>query len=138
VYQLIVQGELEHRRVKKFYAWTNKNDYARQIAQLERRQRLLRGISQRLQQSMVAKQPQSESGEVPERLFKTSPTAHHHISEHRGNRINLRKWVADNHGDPAMKESQLVSFNIRTYISYLEFRISTQEPPPWTTSRAAL
>ncbi|TCD66065.1 hypothetical protein EIP91_001873 [Steccherinum ochraceum] len=40
-------GELEHRRVKRFYARTNRNKYVRQIAQQQRREEILRKIIRR-------------------------------------------------------------------------------------------
>jgi hypothetical protein len=38
------QGELEHRRVKRFYARTNKNNAVRQMTRLERREHALRRL----------------------------------------------------------------------------------------------
>src|SRR5437016_14541136 len=38
------QGELEHRRVKRFYARTNKNNAIRQMTRLERREHALRRL----------------------------------------------------------------------------------------------
>ena len=40
------QGEQEHRRVKRFYGRTNKNDFEKQIARHERRQARLRALNQ--------------------------------------------------------------------------------------------
>ena len=42
-----LKGELEHCRVKKFYARTNKNDAVRQMTRLERREDALRRIHQK-------------------------------------------------------------------------------------------
>ena len=41
------KGELEHRRVKKFYARTNKNVAVRQMTQIERRENALRRIQRK-------------------------------------------------------------------------------------------
>lgn len=46
---LIDQGELEHRRVKRFFAHTNKNRFTWQITKQERRQHILRNASNRFQ-----------------------------------------------------------------------------------------
>lgn len=43
-----IKGELEHRRVKRFYARTNKNKFVRQITKHQRREKLLYRIRKRL------------------------------------------------------------------------------------------
>lgn len=43
---IVPQGEQEHRRVKRFYARTNKNEAARQIARRQRREQLLNRLLQ--------------------------------------------------------------------------------------------
>lgn len=40
----VIQGELEHRHVKRVYARTNKNGFAAQIAKHQQRQAIIRGI----------------------------------------------------------------------------------------------
>lgn len=107
------QGELEHRRVKRFYARTNKNAYVRQIARQERRERLLRGIEKRMRSAsilgMVA--PPDAVASQPEYLPPTAPRAHHHISEDRRYGITVRAYLeaaeqpTGHSEDPAIKVS---------------------------------
>jgi hypothetical protein len=70
------KGELEHRRVKKFYARTNKNDAIRQMTRLERREDALRRIQQKKAEAVtvgskgmedpkdVSGQPQNALGSI--------------------------------------------------------------------------
>ena len=45
---IVQQGELEHRRVKRFYGRTNKMNFVGQITKHQRHERLMHKISQRL------------------------------------------------------------------------------------------
>ena len=46
---IVVQGELEHRRVKQFYARTNRQGFERQISRHERRTAKLQVIKRKLE-----------------------------------------------------------------------------------------
>lgn len=50
-----------------------------------------------------------------ERLPRTDPSVHHHMSKERlvANRINLLEWTRDNAGDPALAVSVKISHSIR-------------------------
>ncbi|KAL0566510.1 hypothetical protein V5O48_015503 [Marasmius crinis-equi] len=89
-------GELEHRRVKRFYSRTNKFKFVKQVAGHERREQLLVKIDTRITMRL---QPQKPS----EPLAPTSPNTHHFISWDRSNWFNVREWVNKNKGDPAIK-----------------------------------
>ena len=58
------KGELEHRRVKKFYARTNKNAAIRQITRLERREDALRRIQQILRTAAVGSKEMEDPKDV--------------------------------------------------------------------------
>jgi hypothetical protein len=122
-----MQGELEHKRVKAYYARTNKNDAVGQITQLERRDTALLKISREQKEAAkkadnippVASIPQKRKrpqGRKPaqktfpaldfaesESLPYTPPEFHYHISQSRNFHFNLRHWLGENHGDPAVK-----------------------------------
>ncbi|GBE78097.1 hypothetical protein SCP_0109790 [Sparassis crispa] len=100
-------GELEHRRVKRYYARTNKNNATRQITLLQRREQIMqtrtlnftvqKPLGRRLRRSAVS------SGQ-PEVLPYTPPEAHHHISHSRNFPVKLSVWLGDNLDDPLMKD----------------------------------
>ncbi|KAK7025783.1 hypothetical protein R3P38DRAFT_3316409 [Favolaschia claudopus] len=114
-------GELEHRRVKAYYARTNKNQAVRQISKLERRETALlrmaaraRSKAQRLggtKSTPVAQGYRKQAKNTQtylsfaesEALPYTIPSQHHHISSSRNNSIHLSSWLKQHKGDPATK-----------------------------------
>ncbi|KAI9057374.1 hypothetical protein FKP32DRAFT_1551893, partial [Trametes sanguinea] len=124
-------SELEHRRVKRFYARTNKNtDFAWQIARHQRREAILNRISRHTlhRQARTAQKPSGSRGQrqrrgpnalaqVPcaplqplhlrfeqsEPLPACSPKDHTQISEEQANPVNIHQYVAENDDDPAFK-----------------------------------
>jgi hypothetical protein len=121
-----LQGELEHRRVKRFYARTNKcKTFGHQISKHQRREQILKKIRERGQQlgnsgqsitSTVYSPAPNVSFEESDPLPKTPPEVHHHISNTTRLRENIYAWV-DHHAqnnDEAVKvrlEHLLVSWN---------------------------
>lgn len=123
----VIQGELEHRRVKRFYSRTNKFKFTRQISKHERRERILHKIrSQKRKGKTVLRQgvqlvnrsnstPPSHLNYVEPRptaavsfqesdpLPYTPPTAHHHISDSTRHYENIAAWLSTNQGDPALQ-----------------------------------
>lgn len=102
------QGELEHRRVKKFYVRTNKIRPAFQISQLELRERALRrkartAIPQAQQPVGASKRrkarPLVDFAEK-EPLPMTLPEVHHHIARARRFRVDIIPWLDSCSGDP--------------------------------------
>lgn len=111
---VLLQGELEHRRVKRYYARTNKNKYTRQVARQERRQRLLRGIKRKMDEADAAAptttSATNSSNDRPsftfaqsEPLPPTAPRQHHHISDSRRTGINIPTYLGNHEGDPAIR-----------------------------------
>ena len=88
-----MQGELAHRRIKKFYRMTNKKDVSRQLAQHERRQTHLRR-----QQHLVM-----------EESTQSLPELHHHLSDSWANSMNLAEFLSNHSSDPAVKVSLCLS-----------------------------
>ena len=110
------QGELEHRRVKRFYARTNKNKaFTQQITRQQRRERIIRKIRERLKKqddtnvaclsrdAEILHLPVNFKGiqspspavsfEESDALPQTSPEVHHHISNSTRQKENIFKWV---------------------------------------------
>ncbi|KAJ8088849.1 hypothetical protein PM082_014095 [Marasmius tenuissimus] len=90
-------GELEHRRVKRFYARTNKAKFVKQVANHERREQIIRRIEARV---VKGKEPQKPSDSEPPLV--TSPNTHHFISADCSNWFNVREWMNKHSGDPAV------------------------------------
>ncbi|KAJ7218251.1 hypothetical protein B0H12DRAFT_1001581, partial [Mycena haematopus] len=88
-------GELEHRRVKGFYARTNKNKAVRQMTQLERRNTTL---------LRIASHAHSKAKRRSESLPYTAPEQHYHISPSRNFSFHLTAWLRSNQGDPAVTD----------------------------------
>lgn len=108
-----LKGKLEHRRVKRFYARTNKLQFERQIARHQLRERVLRKIHLRSEAVKANGQAASSSDNKPKAatvpfegsdpLPYTMPTAHYHVSEATRHPENITAWLATNQGDPATK-----------------------------------
>ncbi|KAJ6608894.1 hypothetical protein B0H10DRAFT_2301109, partial [Mycena sp. CBHHK59/15] len=114
-------GELEHRRVKRFYARTNKNRAVRQMTQLERRESSLMRIAIRARmntrlfgKTIATPDHQGHKRKLKKRkvfvpfaeseaLPYTTPDRHHHISTSRNFSLHLSSWLRENQGDPATK-----------------------------------
>ncbi|KAJ8088296.1 hypothetical protein PM082_022368 [Marasmius tenuissimus] len=90
-------GELEHRRVKQFYARTNKSRYVRQVAKHERRERLVKTVETRVRRLQEKKAPSSQKNQQPVQ----SATAQT-ISEDRSDYFDVYRWMKENSNDPAV------------------------------------
>ncbi|KAI9060685.1 hypothetical protein FKP32DRAFT_1668146 [Trametes sanguinea] len=115
-----VTGELEHRRVKRFYVRTNKNfQFGLQIARHERRERAVN--DPRRQPPSQPPPSHTESGKSrqrrprrhtslrldpqgPEESSSCSPTIHTEISEELRHPLDINGFVYDNEGDPAIAD----------------------------------
>ncbi|KAJ7227496.1 hypothetical protein GGX14DRAFT_630186 [Mycena pura] len=102
------QGELEHRRAKRFYARTSKNRATKQITALERRERGLTDMFgnpyQRAALAMLKRKATPIRQRKPLKLEKlpyTDPEQHHHISVSKNNSILLGSWLPEHRDDPA-------------------------------------
>ncbi|RPD56887.1 hypothetical protein L227DRAFT_587910 [Lentinus tigrinus ALCF2SS1-6] len=121
-------GELEHRRVKRFYSRTNKNsEFAGQIAKHQRREALIykvastapiaalrrrRKLGRRLQLQATDKDP----------LSLTLPTQHYHISDDPRNTVKLDAFAHENQDDPACER---FVYKVKAHIYE---RLTGQEP----------
>jgi len=118
------QGELEHRRVKRFYARTNKNNAIRQMTRLERREHALSrlihinktrydtetiGHKKRKVIQLSPKKAESVKSHptIPftqsEALPYTPPEYHHHISPSRNFPVHIHTFLNSTRvDDPAI------------------------------------
>jgi hypothetical protein len=95
-----LQGEREHRRVKRYYARTNKRQAIDQVVKLERREA-------RLQRAKTAEANHSHHVSMAESdpLPYTIGEMHHHISDSRNHPLDLFSFGRKFPGDPATKVS---------------------------------
>ena len=114
------QGELEHRRVKRFYARTNKNNAIRQMTRLERREQALRRLillnkdkteyhtetSGHKKRKVMVENVKSRPTipfTLSEALPYTPPEYHHHISPSRNFPIHIHTFLNSTRvDDPAI------------------------------------
>ncbi|KAJ7728798.1 hypothetical protein DFH07DRAFT_757144, partial [Mycena maculata] len=117
------QGELEHRRVKRFYARTNKNRAVCQMTLLEWRETALMRIAARAKKTACVVVAPTTSTPVPqdhkhklaksktylpfnedEALPYTTPQQHHHISQSYNFLFHVSSWLGQNRDDPAIED----------------------------------
>ena len=108
----IEKGELEHRRVKRFYGRTNKQRFVSQIAKHQRREQLLQRIKQRLanrESSDAAGLPVEQPGTAQrgyqdgDDLPYTKPGAHYHISASEKDFENVTALLSQNRTERALQ-----------------------------------
>ncbi|KDR80175.1 hypothetical protein GALMADRAFT_62788 [Galerina marginata CBS 339.88] len=87
-------GELEHRRVKRFYPRVHKGKHVAGIATQVHHERLLHNLNEQ------NKKAQTQASEA---LPPTPPEQHHHISEETRHKVPLAGWLGENEEDPALK-----------------------------------
>ncbi|KAF5378621.1 hypothetical protein D9757_009547 [Collybiopsis confluens] len=104
-------GELEHRRIKRFYSRTNKVfRYVRQVTNQERRVRIVKSIERRLEDQQKSKAAEAENSKIqdssnPRIPFEhedplpiADPTSHYQVSMTRSHRLPIMPWL-DKHED---------------------------------------
>nr|GAT49693.1 predicted protein [Mycena chlorophos] len=110
-------GELEHRRVKRFYARTNKNRAVRQMTLLERRDTFFRNIRARAVKTATAtvrphaatpvRQIRRSKKTVPfaerEALPYAAPEQHYHVAASQNDSIHVPSWLYEHRNDPAVR-----------------------------------
>lgn len=89
-----MQGELEHRTSKARYKRTDKKDFVRQLAKIERREARLRRLRAKLSDGG---QPQDEE------TVAADPLKHHHIGRSQNNYHHIGTFLHNNAADPAVK-----------------------------------
>ena len=98
---LAKQGELEHRRVKRFYKRTNKMRFESQIAKQERMERHYRKYITALRKKTGAR-TMSRSGSSAA-VEDASPRHHYSVAKRDRDRVDLYSLSNKRVGDPALK-----------------------------------
>lgn len=93
---IATQGESEHRRAKRFYAFTNKRDVEGQIAKQEARTRFAHE---------TAPHDNVQSASSYNESSKTPVDRHHHMPDSQKHHFDLRRWFTEHANDPAKKVS---------------------------------
>ena len=137
-YLILIQtkGELEHRRVKRFYARTNKNNAIRQMTRLERREHALRrlihinktgygtetiGYKKRKviqlssNKAEIVKSHPTIPFTLSEALPYTPPEYHHHISPSRNFPIHIHTFLNSTRVDDPAIVVCLIMLSKETY-----------------------
>lgn len=97
-----MQGEMEHRRAKRFVSRTSKKGYATGISKHVQRE----GLIQRLRPSLTSIFTRQREGRRVggDPLPRSSPTVHHDMATSQKNWVNVYDFeYRDSHGDPAAK-----------------------------------
>ncbi|KAJ3753135.1 hypothetical protein EV360DRAFT_74757, partial [Lentinula raphanica] len=96
-------AESEHKRVKKFYARTNKNQYASQVARHENRSRFLRKVCRRVPKNPLPIQKRIALGpEDTEGLPPTDPSLRYHMGNGKRYFEDIPSFIQNHKGDLAM------------------------------------
>jgi hypothetical protein len=92
------QSELEHRTSKSRLPWTNGRSIPHQLAKIERRQRRIRTIREKLQRS----RPQVETEDVA-----NDPRVQYSMGKSQKWPVHVPTFLKKNDGDPAIKVCNL-------------------------------
>jgi hypothetical protein len=103
-----LQGELEHRLVKKFYAKMNKNNAMPQITKHTRREAII--------WSIAAKDPSNpkDHGQLRLETNRTplmSPEDHHCVADLEHSHYDILGWVHKNADNPGVKVRHPSDYN---------------------------
>lgn len=98
------QGELEHRRVKRFYKRTNKIRFERQIAKHERMQRHYRKYVNSLRKKTGGRTTSQPCSAAHDASTNASPQQHYSMAERDRDHVDLYTLANQHTGDPALKD----------------------------------
>lgn len=109
----LLQGELEHRRVKRFYTRTNKIKFTRGIAMQQRRERLLHRLQDIEHQTSTDHDNLAEANGNENQPFLhfvdkeplpyCSPEDHYQMSSSQKHYWDISAWLHKNRNDVAIK-----------------------------------
>jgi hypothetical protein len=152
------QGELEHRRAKRFYPRTDKKNHMGQIAQHTRRERILESIHRRELQLrekerrariaggdglLAPSSPQQKSSSRRKRGRPSKknimmhcrrplpPNIHHQLSDSERDHFNILQFAHDHRDDPAVTVRTYRRLGHAADITELELYIKSQNASHW-------
>ena len=140
IFLRLLQGELEHRRGKRFFRSVRKGKHAILGIGLQvRRQHLIHQLKESQKQSLEHTATSDDLPTVPfeeqEMLPPTSPSQHHHISIDNRQKVQISQWLHRNKSDPAVKVCRSLFFQSRKIdLAILGLPTTSQEPPSFTTT----
>ncbi|KAI0069759.1 hypothetical protein K474DRAFT_1687673 [Panus rudis PR-1116 ss-1] len=105
-------GELQHRRVKQFYARTNKRFAARQMARMQRRAERMKNSTLATKKELKTKKTKARGTSSNVEICVVSPFNHHYVSNSRSNRVILGSWLTTHSEDPAVNLSSYARNNL--------------------------
>ena len=128
---------MEHRRSKDRFARSSGKEIPTQLSRMDQRERNIKAISERLAQN---KGVVAATAELPHDL-----TAGYNIAANERTPVNIRAFVREHRGDPAIKvtrhhihafrtadpASPRTSYRSCSTISCHEYCTSWQAKPPW-------
>lgn len=98
----LYKGELEHRTAKARYRRTNRKEYIKQVAQIERRQARLRRIREHTTAA-------NKADNLSVRQFN-NPETHHTIGRTENLPFQIGSFIQSYHGDPAIQVKVTLEF----------------------------
>ena len=114
------QGELEHRRVKRFYPRTHKGQFTLGITKQQRREQHLRKMKELSPNSCMNNRKKKSSPLDPRLSFQDHdpllpmlPSQHYQMSTEERHKLNLSQWLCENQDDPALEVSCLIDISCR-------------------------
>src|SRR6266850_2807342 len=100
----MLQGEMQHQQVKRYYTRTNKKKASLQIAKHLRQEAIIRAITSKDPGRANHCVRVSKVKDIP---LLMSPRDHHHISDSQCSHSDILAWVHENRQNPAVKVSCL-------------------------------
>ncbi|THV05634.1 hypothetical protein K435DRAFT_816329 [Dendrothele bispora CBS 962.96] len=97
-------GELEHKRVKRFYSRTNKTfKFVRQIAAQEKRKRIIQNLKTSFEKQVTpGETTPTVSFQHSDALPPTPPELRYKISNDNSQYLNIFEWMNSHEDDPAV------------------------------------
>ena len=93
----LLQGELEHRTPKMRYKCTDRKEFVKQLARIERREARIHRL-----------RPPKSGNQAPDEGCATLPKAHHTIGQTESFPEHIGQFVQRHSGDPAVEVCVLV------------------------------
>ena len=114
----VLQGELEHRHVKRFYSRAHKGQNVCSISKQHHHERLLLKLAKKNQKSAITCKKRKYNATKPdvpgnptvafneqEMLPDTNRNAHYHMSADTRHKLNISEWLGEHNGDLAPEVS---------------------------------
>jgi len=128
----MVQGELQHRRLKRRYPRTSKTKAT--IAASIAKQDALERFCEKVMDARAELASRESGDTLQSHRTRTSPSDHYHIAQHARVSYDITSWLGDLGDDPAIKVCNsrcMFDFDQRPLTG---LHPPTQRPPSWPSS----